>query len=81
VSAAPRDAVDRGSWPVRVYRLGAEPRDDLRASTTPEVRLEMMWPLAAEAWALTGRPVPSYPRSETPVSLRPLRPAAGPPPE
>jgi hypothetical protein len=27
----------------------------------------MMCPLSLEAWALTGRPLPDYPRSEAPV--------------
>jgi hypothetical protein len=58
---------------VRVHRLGAEPGDDLTATTTPEERLAMMWPLALEAFALTGRVIPSYPRSEAPVTLRRLR--------
>ena len=61
---------------MRVYRLGAEPSDDLRATTTAEERLAMMWPLALEAWDFSGRPVPGYSRSEAPVSLRPAR-AAG----
>ena len=79
MSAASRGAGDRQSWPVHLYRLGAEPGDDLCATTTPEARLEMMWPLSLEAWALTGWAVPSYCRSETPVSLRPLHAAgAGP---
>ena len=31
----------------------------------------MMWPLAIEAWSLTGRPVPEYERQDTPVRLIP----------
>ena len=31
----------------------------------------MMWPLAMEAWELTGRPLPQYARSEIAVSRRP----------
>jgi len=58
---------DRSAWPVRKYRLGEEPSDDLSGSTTPEARLEMMWPLALEAWSLTGRPLPDYARRDTPV--------------
>lgn len=50
-----------------MYRLGAEPSDDLGAITTPEERLAMMWPLALEAWSMTGRPLPTYVRGETPV--------------
>lgn len=57
----------RSSWPVRKYRLGEEPGNDLAASTTPEERVAMMWPLALEAWSLAGRPIPEYRRPETPV--------------
>jgi len=32
----------RGSWPVRKFRLGSEPSDDLSDSTTAEERLEMI---------------------------------------
>jgi hypothetical protein len=63
----------REKWPVRRYRLGEEPRDDLTSTTTAEERLEMVEALSAEAWALTGRPLPSYARHEAPVRLRPLR--------
>jgi hypothetical protein len=62
----------RLNWPVRKFRLGSEPGPDLSATTTPEQRLEMVWPLTLEAWALTGRPIPKYSRSETPVHKRPL---------
>jgi hypothetical protein len=65
----------REKWPVRRYRLGEEPRDDLTSTTTAEERLEMVEALSAEAWALTGRPLPSYARHEAPVRLRPLRAA------
>jgi len=57
---------------VRVYRLGAEPPDDLGTTSTPEERLAMMWPLALEAFSLTGCRFPAYPRAETPVALRRL---------
>jgi hypothetical protein len=40
----------RRCWPVRVYRLGEEPGDDLGGSPTPEERLAMMW--ALEGWSL-----------------------------
>jgi hypothetical protein len=29
----------------------------------------MMWSLALEAWALTGRPLPQYRREDAPVRL------------
>ena len=57
----------RASWPVRIYRLGEEPSDDLSDSTTAEERLEMMWPLALEAYSWAGIPIPTYTRAETPV--------------
>ena len=60
-------AAARRTWPVRKFRLGAEPPDDLSAFTTPEERLAMMWPLALEAWELAGRPLPTYSRGEAPV--------------
>ena len=60
-------AASRREWPIRKYRLGEEPSDDLSESTTPAQRLEMMWPLALEAWSLTGKPLPDYARDEAPV--------------
>lgn len=74
MTSSPDAASLRADWPVRVYRLGAEPGDDLSAFTSAEERLAMMWPLALEAWDLSGRAVPRYPRGEAPVSLRPARP-------
>ena len=66
-------SIDRHSWPVRAYRVGSEPPDDLSATTTAAERLAMMWPLALEAWELAGRPFPEYGRREAPVSIRPSR--------
>jgi len=66
----------RRTWPVRRYTLGEEPGDDLSASTTAVQRLAMMWPLAVEAWRLSGRPLPDYPRSRAPVRvIHPPHPA------
>jgi len=60
-------ALARASWPIRRVELEAEGADeDLSATTTAEQRLQMMWRLAEDAWALAGRPVPSYARSEMP---------------
>ena len=60
-------AAQRDDWPVRKYRLGSEPSDDLSDQTTAEQRIEMMWPLALEVWSLTGKPIPDYDRRETPI--------------
>jgi hypothetical protein len=62
-------AAARKSWPIRVYRLGEEPDEDLSATTTASERLEMMWPLAVDAWASMGQPIPDYPREKTPVRV------------
>ena len=65
----PSRAASRRTWPMRLVAIGAEPRDDLDRSTTPEERLGMVWSLTVEAWALSGRPMPTYPRTATPVRL------------
>ena len=67
--SAGEDASRRSGWSVRRYVLGREPGDDLSASTTPEERLAMMWPLALEAWTLTGSGVPEYDRREAIVRV------------
>jgi len=62
-------ARDPEAWPVRRFRLGEEPGDDLSESTTPAQRIAMMWPLAQEAWAIAGRPMPVYSRGNMPGRL------------
>lgn len=64
---ATRTKID--SREVRVYRLGEEPRDDLSADTTAEERLAILSELSERAWALTGRPVPTYERSDIPIRV------------
>lgn len=59
----------RGSWPIRVFRLGEEPGGDLSGSTTPEERIAMMWPLAADAWTAAGRRIPAYERDRAPARV------------
>jgi hypothetical protein len=76
-SSAHESLEARKTWPVRVYRLGHEPGDDQSRLNTAEERLAMMWDLAREAWSLTGKPLPDYPRHATPVSCRPWRVADG----
>ena len=65
----------RAQWPVRKFRLGAEPGPDLSATTTARERFEMMWPLAREAWTFAGRAIPDYPRHRTPIRI--IRPDDG----
>ena len=59
----------RKSWPVRRYRLGEEPDDDLSATTTATERLEMMWQLAVDSWVSSGQSIPDYPRERTPIRV------------
>ncbi|HET7622109.1 MAG TPA: hypothetical protein VFK39_09550 [Gemmatimonadaceae bacterium] len=59
----------RTNMVARVYKLGAEPGDDISSNSTPEERLAMVVVLTRRMWALTGRPIPSYRRSEIPVSI------------
>jgi len=66
-------AAARGSWQIRRYELGEEPGDDLSATTTGAERIEMMWPLARDAWSFAGRSIPDYPRNQTPIQV--IRPA------
>lgn len=62
-------AHERRGWPIRRYRLGQEPPDDLSDSTTPAERLAMMWPLAREGWLLAGRSLPMYSRENVPSRI------------
>ncbi len=74
-AAARRQA--RGSWPVKVFRLGAEPGDDLSDLTTPEERIAMMWRLAVDAWISSGQSLPEYTRDRMPgrvIRMPPRRP-------
>jgi hypothetical protein len=65
-------AVHRREWPVRVFQLGDEPRENLSASTTPQERLAMVWTLTLDAWSLSRRPLPEYERRDAPVRRLPI---------
>lgn len=56
----------RLDWPIRRFDLGAEPGENLWASTTPPERLAMMWELSRQAWTLSGQPLPEYSRHRAP---------------
>ena len=60
----------RASWPVRRYALGDEPHGDLSETTSIADRIAMMWPLALEAWALAGVPVPEGRLQDLPSRIR-----------
>jgi hypothetical protein len=58
-------AAKRNGWPVQRFQLGSEPSHEVVGATMNE-RLAMMWPLALDAWASTGKPLPSYERHNMP---------------
>jgi hypothetical protein len=59
----------RRAAPIRAYRLGEEPTDDLSAITTAEQRLAMVAELSRRMWELTGRGIPTYERARIPVHV------------
>ncbi len=62
----------RAAWPVRAFRLGEEPSDDLSATTTGEERLAMVWPMTIDAFSSAGGLPRPTPRNEWPVRIRSL---------
>ena len=68
-SARAARAEARRSWPIRKFRLGEEPDDDLSNTTTAKERLEMMWPMTVDAWTLAGKKIPDYPRDKAPIRV------------
>jgi hypothetical protein len=60
----------REKWPIRVYRLGEEPREDLSALTIGE-RIAMVWQVTVDAWEIAGRKIPDYPIEEAPIRVVP----------
>lgn len=67
-ASAPEDEPQtRG--PIRVLRLGAEPPDDVTATTTAEERLALVWALSQRLWALTGQRTTTGPRDRLPIRV------------
>ncbi len=58
----------RAGWPISAHRLD-EGTDDISDVTEPGERIAMMWPLAQEAWRLSGRPIPDYDRAHLPCRV------------
>jgi len=58
---------------VHIFRLGEEPRDDLRETMTAEDRLRLLRRLSDRAWMLGGKPIPGVPRSRMTVRITRLR--------
>jgi hypothetical protein len=64
--AKARRAAARAAWPIRRFALGTEPGPDLSATTTAAQRMGKVWQLTLDAWAMSGRPLPDYPRRASP---------------
>jgi hypothetical protein len=56
-------------WPVRAYRLGAEPRVDPLDRSSVNERIAAMWPLARAAWSVAGKGIPDYARCDAPGAV------------
>lgn len=65
-------AAERHKWSGGKTRLVDSGQPPL-VSASPAERLAMVWPLTCDAWALAGKPMPSYSRDEAPGKV--LRPA------
>lgn len=68
MSASP-DQRRQPRLPVRIFRLGEEPTDDLSSLTTPAERFEMVALLTARMLEFSGAPVPTYSRREMPIRV------------
>ena len=66
--AARRRAKRRANWPIERRSLH-DPEPSLLHTTTAAERLAMMWPLAVEAWAMAGKPIPDFKWPEAPVRI------------
>jgi hypothetical protein len=61
--SVPEELPDRGALPVRVFRLGEEPSDDLSHCTSAEERFEMVAVLSARMVEFSPTPaLPPTPR-------------------
>ena len=65
-------SLSRSAMPVRRFRLGEEPADDLTATTSAFERIEMVVALSRRMLDLTGVPVRAYSRDQMPVKIVPL---------
>lgn len=63
---------DRKDMTARVVPLDSAEADRPPVPPTVVERLALLADLSREAWALTGRPLPEYARSEMPVAVSTL---------
>ncbi len=58
----------RANWPIRKYKLGEEPPDDL-SHLSPDERVAAVWRITLAAWTLAGNKLPNLPRSQWPGTI------------
>lgn len=68
-ASASRRRAARRDW--RVARIALSTSTEPGEGLSPEIALGMMWQLALDAWAMTGRALPDYPRAKIPVQRLP----------
>ena len=61
---ASRAAARRASWTLTRGHTPAVP-----PASTPGERLAMVWALTVDAWAMSGKPFPTYTRAEMPCRM------------
>jgi len=59
-------ASQRGSWPGSLTTLAEQADAAIVRGGTPGERVAMVWRVTLDAWASSGRPLPSYTRAEMP---------------
>lgn len=65
--------MDRSKMTARVVPLWSREAGDARMGGTVDERLAAVAELTAEAWRLSGRPLPSYTRDTMPVAVTTLK--------
>jgi hypothetical protein len=63
---------ERRDMTARVVPLRSHEAGDARVGGTMEERLALLAEISRRAWALTGKPTPSYTRGTMPVKLTTL---------
>ena len=61
--------LNRADLRARVFPLAHEVREESAGYATPDQRLALVAELTREMWALSGRELPAYSRSEIPVQI------------
>ena len=67
-----RDAEERrlarANWPIRRVPLG-EKTSEIIVGKTPSELFAMVHQLTLDAWAMSGKPMPTYSRAEIPIRI------------